>query len=115
MTYLLEKNDKGFYEIDGRKTLLLVEQDGVVIKAYEENPLSATFAIGDKNYFIENAFLEVGIQEVSELTYNDAGAITHHKHLHQLEIPKDHPITKFLFVSGVSLHDEPYNENSTNV
>lgn len=112
MNYLLAQNAKGDYDLDGRETVLCVEDVGVIIEVQGAGgAFSATFDIGDKHYYIENALFENAIQEVSELTYDEEGEITHRKHLEELEIPSNHPITKYIFVSGVSLRNEPFKSD----
>lgn len=114
--HLLQKNDKGFYEVDGRDTRLEVNLSGVTIGAFNDAPIHAKFKIGEDTYFIDTGPHEGGlIIEVSRLEFDEEGIVINYHQLDSLEIMKGHPINKFIFVSGVSLHDEPYNENSTNV
>lgn len=108
MYYLLEKNSKGFYEIEGRETRLVIAGPGVKIGTYDNAPLNATFQIGDDTYFIETGLCEdYRIMEVSRLVYNEAGEIVNRVFLEGLEILRNHPVTQFLEVGGVTLRLEP--------
>jgi hypothetical protein len=88
----------------------------VIIEAYDGTPLSAHFVIGETHYYLENDISESAIHEVSKLTYDEEGDVVIARELLQeLEIPSDHPITKYIFVSGVSLHNEPFIKTPTGV
>ncbi|ARV77224.1 hypothetical protein FDI21_gp053 [Pseudomonas phage Noxifer] len=105
--HLLQKNDKGFYEVDGRDTRLEVIANGVTIGAFDDAPLHAKFKIGHDTYYIDTGAHEGGrIMEVSRLELDEEGNVVKYHQLDCLEIMKGHPINRFLIVSGVSLHDE---------
>lgn len=105
--HLLQKNDKGFYEVDGRDTRLEVNVDGVTIGAFDDAPLHAKFKIGEDTYYIDTGVHEGGrIMEVSRLEFDAEGAAVKYHPVDSLEIIKNHPINRFLIVSGVSLFDE---------
>lgn len=105
--HLLQKNDKGFYEVDGRDTRLEVNVKGVTIGAFDDAPLHARFKIGEDTYYIDTGAHEGGrIMEVSRLELDTEGAVVKYHQLDCLEIMKGHPINRFLIVSGVSLFDE---------
>ena len=107
MSHLLQKNDKGFYEVNGRDTRLEVNRQGVTIGAFDDAPLHARFKLGEDTYYIDTGACEGGrIMEVSRLELDTEGAVVKYHQLDSLEIMKGHPINKYLLVSGVSLYDE---------
>jgi len=108
MYYLLEKNSKGFYEVDGRDTRLVIETPGVVVGNASDSPVNVTFQIGEDTYFIEAGTCENGrIMEISRLMFDANDNVVDRQLLEGLEIIRNHPVLEFIQVSGASLKREP--------